>query len=50
MLRDANKQFGQTVLMITHNPEAAEIGDRIIHMRDGSIVTPEEDPQWANRH
>jgi putative ABC transport system ATP-binding protein len=50
MLRDANKQFGQTVLMITHNPEAAEVGDRIIHMRDGSIVTPEEDPQWANRH
>jgi putative ABC transport system ATP-binding protein len=50
MLRDANKQFGQTVLMITHNPEAAEIGDRIIHMRDGSIVAPEEDPQWANRH
>jgi len=50
MLRDANKQFGQTVLMITHNPEAAEIGDRIIHMRDGSIVTAEEDPQWANRH
>src|SRR5437588_1490052 len=50
MLRDANKKFGQTVLMITHNPEAAEIGDRIIHMRDGSIVTAEEDPQWASRH
>jgi putative ABC transport system ATP-binding protein len=50
MLRDANQQFGQTVLMITHNPQAAEIGDRIIHMRDGSIVTAEEDPQWASRH
>lgn len=49
MLRDANRQFGQTVLMITHNPQAAEIGDRIIHMRDGAIVAPEEDPQWA-RH
>jgi putative ABC transport system ATP-binding protein len=49
MLRDANRQFGQTVLMITHNPQAAEIGDRIIHMRDGSIVAPEEDPQWS-RH
>lgn len=49
MLRDANRQFGQTVLMITHNPQAAEIGDRIIHMRDGSIVAAEEDPQWA-RH
>ncbi len=49
MLRDANQQFGQTVLMITHNPEAAQIGDRIIHMRDGTIVAPEEDPQWV-RH
>src|ERR1041385_2309248 len=47
MLREANQKFGQTVLMITHNPEAAEIGDRIIHMRDGHIVTPDKDPQWA---
>ena len=50
MLRDANQQFGQTVLMITHNPEAAEIGDRIIHMRDGLIVSEQEDPQWVSRH
>ncbi|HEU4414047.1 MAG TPA: ABC transporter ATP-binding protein [Candidatus Angelobacter sp.] len=50
MLREANREFGQTVLMITHNPEAAQIGDRIIHMRDGAIVGPEEDPQWASRH
>jgi len=35
--------------MITHNPEAAEYGDRIIHMRDGHIVAAEEDPQWAVR-
>jgi putative ABC transport system ATP-binding protein len=50
MLRDANQHFGQTVLMITHNPQAADIGDRIIHMRDGSIVAAEEDPQWVGRH
>jgi putative ABC transport system ATP-binding protein len=49
MLREANQKFGQTVLMITHNPEAAEIGDRIIHMRDGHIVTADQDPQWV-RH
>ena len=47
MLREANRTFGQTVLMITHNPAAAEIGDRIIHMRDGHIVRAEEDPQWV---
>jgi putative ABC transport system ATP-binding protein len=45
MLRHSNKELGQTVLMITHNPEAAAYGDRIIHMRDGEIVQPEDDPQ-----
>jgi putative ABC transport system ATP-binding protein len=49
MLREANQKFGQTVLMITHNPEAAEIGDRIIHMRDGHVVSAGEDPQWSRR-
>jgi len=48
MLRQSNQELGQTVLMITHNPEAATIGDRIIHMRDGHIVSPEEDPQWTH--
>lgn len=37
MLRRSNREFQQTVLMITHNPEAAAIADRIIHMRDGQI-------------
>jgi putative ABC transport system ATP-binding protein len=49
MLRQSNKELGQTVLMITHNPEAATIADRIVHMRDGHIVKPEEDPQWVHR-
>ena len=47
MLRHSQKELGQTVLMITHNPEAAKYGDRIIHMRDGQIVEPEDDPQWV---
>jgi len=50
MLRQSNQELGQTVLMITHNPEAATYGDRIIHMRDGSIVPPEKDPQWSHAH
>jgi putative ABC transport system ATP-binding protein len=45
MLRHSQKELGQTVLMITHNPEAAAYGDRIIHMRDGEIVSPEKDQQ-----
>jgi putative ABC transport system ATP-binding protein len=48
MLRQSKQELGQTVMMITHNPEAAEYGDRIIHMRDGQIVKPEEDPQWTH--
>jgi putative ABC transport system ATP-binding protein len=47
MLRHSNQELGQTVLMITHNPEAAVYGDEIIHMRDGQIVAPERDPQWT---
>jgi len=49
MLRLSKQELGQTVMMITHNPTAADYGDRIIHMRDGQIVNPEDDPQWV-RH
>jgi putative ABC transport system ATP-binding protein len=49
MLRRSNQELGQTVLMITHNPEAAAFGDRIVHMRDGHMVNPEDDPQWNPR-
>ena len=38
VLRDLNRRLGQTVLMITHNPEAAAYGHSTVHMRDGRIV------------
>ncbi len=38
LLRDLNKRLGQTILMITHNPEAAAYADRIVKMRDGRVV------------
>jgi putative ABC transport system ATP-binding protein len=38
MLERSNRELGQTVLMITHNPEAAQVADRILHMRDGEII------------
>ncbi|HLC12851.1 MAG TPA: ABC transporter ATP-binding protein [Chthoniobacterales bacterium] len=38
MLRQLNKDLGQTVVMITHNPEATAYFDRVVHMRDGVIV------------
>jgi len=38
LLRDLNQRLGQTILMITHNPEAADYGHSIVHMRDGQII------------
>src|SRR6516164_5632663 len=38
VLRDLNERVGQTILMITHNPEAAAFAHRIVEMRDGRIV------------
>ncbi len=38
ILRTLNKRLGQTVLMITHNPEAAAYADRIVRMKDGRVV------------
>ena len=37
LLAGLNKRLGQTILMITHNPEAAAYGHRIVRMRDGRI-------------
>src|SRR5579883_800440 len=43
LLRGLNERLGQTILMITHNPEAAAYGHRIVRMRDGR-VNPEKEP------
>jgi putative ABC transport system ATP-binding protein len=37
LLRSLNKKTHQTILMITHNPEAAAFADRIVTMRDGRM-------------
>ena len=38
LLRMTSTEFGQTLLMITHNPEIAQIADRMIHIEDGKIT------------
>ncbi len=38
ILKGLNERLGQTILMITHNPEAAAFADRTVTMRDGRIV------------
>ncbi|MFN7545734.1 MAG: ABC transporter ATP-binding protein [Acidobacteriota bacterium] len=38
ILRGLNKRYGQTILMITHNPEAADFADRKVRMKDGRVL------------
>jgi putative ABC transport system ATP-binding protein len=38
LLRDSCDTYGQTIVMVTHDPRAAAIADRILYIADGSIV------------
>src|SRR5918996_5335942 len=38
LLRTAVDEFGQSVVMVTHDPEAASYADRLVVLRDGLIV------------
>jgi len=41
MFRDLNAKSGITIILVTHEPEIAEFGSRIIKMKDGRILTDE---------
>ncbi len=45
LFKDLNGRLGQTLLMITHNPEAAAVGHRTVEMKDGRIVRQGAVPQ-----
>ena len=38
MFRELNRRFGQTIILVTHNPDLTSYTDRVIEMIDGSIV------------
>lgn len=38
LLKKSNKDYKQTIIMITHNLEIAKVADRIIKIEDGKIV------------
>ena len=38
LLKVTGEKFGQTIVMITHNEEIAQMADRIIRIEDGRIV------------
>jgi putative ABC transport system ATP-binding protein len=41
LLRDACDTYGQTIVMVTHDPRAAAIADRVLYLADGLIVLDE---------
>jgi putative ABC transport system ATP-binding protein len=43
-LRNSVREFGQTIVMVTHDPNAAAYADRVIFLADGAIVTELERP------
>lgn len=42
LLKMTSREFNQTVIMITHNEEIAQLADRTIHIEDGKIVGGEQ--------
>jgi putative ABC transport system ATP-binding protein len=38
LMKDLNQRIGQTILMITHDQDAAAYASRIVHIRDGRII------------
>jgi putative ABC transport system ATP-binding protein len=49
MLQELNRTFNQSIIMITHNPEAAAVGNRLIEMRDGCVVPHEHDVSFNRK-
>jgi putative ABC transport system ATP-binding protein len=47
LLRDAVDLDGQTTLMVTHDPRAAAIADRVLYLADGRVVADIADPTEA---
>lgn len=39
LLKVSSEKFGQTVVMITHNEEIAQLADRIVRIEDGYILS-----------
>jgi putative ABC transport system ATP-binding protein len=37
LLREAAGVFGQTIVMVTHDPQAAEAADRVVYLADGRV-------------
>jgi len=48
ILKETSTEFGQTILMITHNDEIAKLADRVIHIEDGKIVLNDNQSEYQS--
>ena len=45
-LRDSVRQYGQSIVMVTHDPRAASYADRVVVLADGRIIQDMNDPGY----
>ena len=50
LLRVTSERFHQTIVMITHNEEIAQMADRIIRIEDGKIVSGKQTMQITDKN
>jgi putative ABC transport system ATP-binding protein len=44
------KERGKTIVLITHDPEVATWADRTVHIRDGKLLTDEQERAFTARY
>ena len=49
LMRDLNRELGQTFVIVTHDPRIGELCDRVIRMQDGAIVSDVRDAEAGEK-
>ena len=44
------QERGKTIVLITHDPETALWADRVVHIRDGRLLTDEQEKEFVKHH
>ena len=44
------QERGKTIVLITHDPETAFWADRVVHIRDGRLLTDEQEKEFVRQH
>lgn len=48
ILKNINKDWGRTIILVTHNPDFKKYGDRVVYMEDGEIVKEEKSQKGSS--